>query len=159
HRDILGERDAEGDIDLEVRGLAHHADRIGLRVQQRGKSRIIRGAAAGTAGHAEGDELRALEARLVAEEGVVGRVRAGPAAFNVIHTQAIERDGERLLVADIEVDALSLRTIAQGRVEQVNAFVVRHNCQLGVELRTLTRFSAYGTLGVKQSPNNKPQMP
>src|SRR3546814_5801699 len=55
HGDVLAARNLQRHVDVEVPALADHADCIGARVQQGGKTGIVVGAAPGPARHAEGD--------------------------------------------------------------------------------------------------------
>jgi hypothetical protein len=47
----------------------------------------------------------------------------------VVDTEPIQRLGDGELVIDTEIDALRLCAIAQGAVEEINAFVVGHDRQ------------------------------
>ena len=66
HGEVLLEAAAERDVDMEVPGLADHADRGRRRIDQRRQAGIVGDAAAGPPRHAEGGEARALEARRIA---------------------------------------------------------------------------------------------
>jgi hypothetical protein len=126
HGHVLRGGDAERDLDVEVPGLADHADHVRRRVGQAGQAGIVGGAAARPPGHAEGHQPRGGECRRIGEEGVVGRVGARPAAFHVVDPQIVERPGDGDLVRHVEIDALGLRPVAQGRIVQIDALVVAH---------------------------------
>jgi hypothetical protein len=52
------------------------------------------------------------------EELAVGGVRAGPAAFDVVDAEGVERFGDAALLVRGELDALGLLAVAQRRVEE-----------------------------------------
>ena len=62
--------------------------------------------------------------RGLAEELGVRRVRAGVAALDVVEAELVEHVGDGRLVLDGEVDAGGLRAVAEGGVEEVEAFAV-----------------------------------
>ena len=124
HGDIFLERRLEGDIDMKVPGLADHADGSRLRRQDGGQARIVLGAASRPARHPEGGEFRRLQRRRRLEERVVGRVRSGPAAFDIVDAQRIERFGDHCLVPNGKIDAPGLRAVPQRGVEQIDALFV-----------------------------------
>ena len=62
-----------------------------------------------------------FERRTFGEEGRVGGIGAGPAAFDVIDAQAVERQRDLALVLDREIHALGLRAVAQSGVENIEA--------------------------------------
>gem|GEM_PF-5038374 len=53
----------------------------------------------------------------VVEKFGIDRVRAGPAALDIIDAQLIESAGEAVFIGGGEIDALRLLSIAQGGVE------------------------------------------
>ena len=59
--------------------------------------------------------------RRALEEGVVGRVGAGPAALDIVDAEPVELAGDRRLVGGPEIDALRLRPVAQRRVVEIDA--------------------------------------
>ena len=65
-----------------------------------------------------------FQRRALGEESGVGRIGAGPAAFDVIDAQRVERQRDLALVLDGEIDALRLRPVAQGGVEEIEAFAL-----------------------------------
>src|SRR5262249_53190932 len=107
-----------------VPALAHEADRLDARVGERRQAGIIGRAAPRAVRHAEGGEACAPERRRIGEEGVVGRVGAGPAALDVVDAETVERLRDRPLVLDAEIDALRLRAVAQRAVVKMDAPVV-----------------------------------
>ena len=86
-----------------------------------GEARIVGGAAPGTAGHAERHELGILELRRIGKEPVVRRIRARPAALDIVDTQQVELARNRRLVGHSEIDALRLGPVAQGGVEEIDS--------------------------------------
>src|SRR5262249_41652107 len=111
-------------IDMEVPALAHHADRFGLGAGEGCEPRIVGSAAARAAGHAEGHEPGLLQPGRLREEGIVGRVGAGPAPLDIIDPDLVQRLGNGLLVENAEINALGLRSVAKRAVEEINAAVV-----------------------------------
>src|SRR5690606_4401755 len=59
-------------------------------------------------------------------EGIVGGIGAGPAALDVVDAELVERARDGDLVRHGEVDALGLRPVAQGRIEEIDPPVARH---------------------------------
>jgi hypothetical protein len=121
HLDILGAIQLERDIDMEIPGLADHAHCARPGRQDGVEAGIVGGTAAGAARHAEGHELRVQEFRRLGEEAIIGRVRARPAALDIVDAQPVElaRNGD--LVGHGEIDALGLGAVPQGGIEQVEA--------------------------------------
>src|SRR6185312_15312746 len=62
-----------------------------------------------------------LQRRTIGEKRRVGGIGARPAAFDVVHAQAIQGERDLALVLDREIDALRLGAIAQGGVEDEEA--------------------------------------
>lgn len=124
HLQVLFERGAQGELDVPVVGLGDQGDHGGTRLQQGPDLRVLGGRTARPAGRAEGDQLRVLEVDLGAgageELGVAG-VGARPAALDEAHSEVVQVPGDRQLVGDGEVDALTLGAVAQGGVEDVEA--------------------------------------
>ncbi len=117
---------AERDAHMIVPALGDEADGVRLRLDQRGKSRIVGRRHPCPLGHAEGDEFCARRA-LLGKEGGVGRVGAGIAALDIIDAELVEQLGDGDLVLDGKVDARRLLAIAQGGVEEdrgVSLFMV-----------------------------------
>ena len=126
HLEILGAVDFERHVDMEVPGLADHADVARLGLQDRRQPGVVGGAAPGAARHAEGHELGILELRRIGEEPVVGRVRARPAALDIVDAQPVELARDRGLVGHGEIDALRLGPVSQGGVEEVDSVGLAH---------------------------------
>ena len=84
--------------------------------------RILLGADAGAAGRPEGADLRRLEhgALDALEEAQVLRVRAGPAALDVVDAHGVEPMGDPDLVLHREGDALALAAVAEGGVVELD---------------------------------------
>ena len=101
-------RDAEGDVDVEVMGLADEADGAGCGRRARpAKPSSLSAERPGPLGHAEGGEGRAGRGR-VREEFAVGRVRARPATLDVVDPERVERLRDLALLVRGELDALRL---------------------------------------------------
>ena len=103
-------------------GFGDKADRIGLGLDECRKPRIVRGRTARTARHAERREFCALELRLVRKEFGVGRIGAGIAALDIVDAEFIQHVRDDLFVMQREIDAVGLRAVAQGGVEEIKAF-------------------------------------
>ena len=84
------------------------------------------GLAAGLAGRPEGHQRGVVQdqfpARGATEEFGILRVGAGPPAFHIVDADAVERQGDGVLVLHAEIDALRLRPVAQRGIEEVEAF-------------------------------------
>src|SRR4029077_1457364 len=78
---------------------------------------------AGAPGRAEGRDLRVLQADALdgAEELLVARVRARPAALDVVHAEVVEALRDAELVLERERDVLCLGPVAQRRVVELDA--------------------------------------
>jgi hypothetical protein len=126
-RQVLLERYPEDQHDVEIPGLADEAAALRLGIEDGGESGIVGSAAARALGHAEGDELRVLKRRRSGKKCRVGRIGAGPPAFDVIDADAVELLRDVALVRHAEIDALRLRAIAQSRVEQIKALAGHPN--------------------------------
>src|SRR5437667_271193 len=72
---------------------------------------------------AEGRDLRVPEAEALdgPEELLVARVRARPAALDVVHAEVVEALGDAHLVLEREGDVLGLGAVAQRRVVELDA--------------------------------------
>ena len=77
-------------VDVEIVGLADKADGGRVRVQNRRQHVVIVGRPPGPLGHAEGGEGGAGLGPCL-EERAVGRVRPGPAAFDIVEAERVER--------------------------------------------------------------------
>ncbi|MGX1249987.1 hypothetical protein RKD48_002498 [Streptomyces ambofaciens] len=131
HRQVLVQRGAQGQFDVPVVRLGDQGDHLRAGVEQRLDLVVLGGAGARAAGGAEGDQLGVLEVDLLAgagEELGVPRVGAGPAALDETHTEVVQVPCDGQLVRDREVDALALRAVAQGGVEDVERIVECAGC-------------------------------
>ena len=135
HLEVFGAVDFQRHVDMEVPGLADHADIARLGLQDGGESWIVRRTAAGAAGHAEGHELGVPELGRIGEEAVVGRVGAGPAALDVVDAQKVELARDRGLVGHGEIHALGLRAVSQGGVEEIEPVGRSHDGRIIVGQR------------------------
>ena len=130
HLEVLVAVDLEGDVDVEVPGLADHADIARLGLQDGGQSGIVGRTAAGAARHAERRELGVLELRRVGEEAIVCRIGARPAAFNVVNPKQVQFARNRGFVGNGEVDTLGLGAVSQGGVEEVDSVGLAHGARI-----------------------------
>ena len=101
--------------------MPNKADGFCARVQHGGQHIVIRGRPARTFGHPEGSEGGA-GFRLGLEKRAVGGVRTGPAAFDVVDAEGVERLGDLELVLGRELHALGLLAIAERGVEEGEFF-------------------------------------
>ncbi len=126
HLQVLVEGGAQGQLHVAVVGLGDEGDHGGAGIDQCGQLEILCSADAGAAGGAEGDQLRVLQVELVAgaceELGVPG-VGPGPAAFDEADAEVVQVPGDGEFVRDGQIDALALRAVAQGGVEDVEGLV------------------------------------
>lgn len=126
HLQVLLEGGAQRQLHMAVVGLGDQGDHRGARFQERPHLRVLGGLATGPAGGAERDELGVLEVDLLPgareELGVTG-VGAGPAALDEAHAEVVQMPGNGQLVRDRQVDAFTLRTVAQGGVEDMEGVV------------------------------------
>src|SRR5438132_7650306 len=121
--EVLLEGDAQVLAHVEVPGLADDGDDRGLGAQAEEQVAVVGGLHARPAGRAEGRHLRVPEARALdgAEELLVARVRARPAALDVLDAEVVEPLGDADLVLEREGDVLGLRPVAQRRVVELDA--------------------------------------
>ncbi len=135
HRQVLGERGAQGPLDVAAVGFRDQADDVGSGLPQGCDLGVVGGCAPGTAGGAERGEGGVVQAELgsgAAEElGILG-IRPGPAALDEAHAYVVEVAGYRELVADRQRQALLLGPVTQRRVIDVEgAWVIwKHNAPL-----------------------------
>ena len=114
---------------LEIPGLAHQADGVGTW-------HPAPGASDGSLAALRPDRLvmpKAVKrARFsggaIGEEGGVGGIGAGPAAFDVIHAQLSSASAIWRLSSTEKSTPLRLRPVAQGGVEDVQAFAAHRPC-------------------------------
>ena len=120
--EVLLVADAERHAHVIVPRLGHQADGARVRLQRRLEARIVGDGAPRTLGHAEGGEGGVDEARIAIEELRIGDVGAGIAALDVVDADVVEGAGDQPLVLEREIHARRLRAVAQGCIEQVEAF-------------------------------------
>ena len=120
--EVLLVADAERHAHVIVPRLGDQADGPRMRLQRRLEARIVGDRAPRALGHAEGGEGGVDEARIGLEELRIGDVGAGIAALDVVDADVVERAGDQPLVLEREVHARRLRAVAQGCIEQVEAF-------------------------------------
>jgi len=115
HRQILGERRAEGLGHVEVPRLAHDRRHRRARIQERPHIGVRLGGAPGAPGHAERRQLCLLERDILhaPEETEVFRVRARPPALDVVDPQRVEASREPNLVFHRERHPFALGAIAE----------------------------------------------
>ncbi len=121
HLEVLGKRATQGDLDVKVPGLAHHADHRGATAQDPHQPGIVLRAATRPARHAEGAQTGPKQRGRGGEEGVIGGIGAWPAALDIIDAQTVELMGNGNLVTDGEIDPLGLLAVAQGAVVEIDA--------------------------------------
>ena len=132
--EIFLQRAAERDMDLIIPALGDEDDGVGGAVEQSGDARIVGGGAPRPLGHAEGGEMR-LRRALRLEEFGVQRIGAGIAALDVVDAERVEQSRDLLLVVERKIDAGGLGAVAQGGVEQSDAFAAHWTCSfIGGEL-------------------------
>ncbi len=100
--------------------FADQTHRLGSGVQHGRQNIVILGGSSGAFGHAKGGHHGAGLGRIV-EKSAVGRVRPGPTAFDVIHTQFIQSGRDTQLFLGRKLHTLGLLTIPQGGVVEVEA--------------------------------------
>src|SRR6266446_2403846 len=119
---VLRERDAQVLAHVEVPGLADDGDHRRLGAETEIEVTVVGGLHARPAGRAEGGHLRVLQTEALdgAEELLVARVRARPAALDVTDAEVVEPLGNAQLVLEREGDVLGLRPVAQRRVVELD---------------------------------------
>ncbi len=123
HGHALVEGGAQGIGDVEVPALAHDASGGGAGVHERMQRGVDIDLASRASGGAEGHQRGRLQVELVdrsPEELLVLGVGLRVAALDPRHAEPVELLGHLQLVLDGEGDALELRPIAQGRVEDLD---------------------------------------
>jgi len=118
---VFVQRDAQRSFDMKVMGFADQTHGRRVRIQHSGQHIIIFGAAPGAFCHTEGRE-RGTGLRPRVEKGAVGRVRTGPAAFDIVEAKRIQRLRDLYFVLSRELDALGLLPIAERGVEEGERF-------------------------------------
>ena len=104
--------------------LANKADGRGSGIENRRQHIVIFGAAAHTFRHAKSGH-RGAQGRRFGEKLAVGRIGAGPAAFDIVDTQGIQRQGDLALFRGRELHALRLLPVAQRGVEKIKPLAHR----------------------------------
>src|SRR5437867_3286175 len=119
---VLRERDAQVLAHVEVPGLADDGDHRRLGGETEAEVAVVGGLHARPAGRAEGRHLRVLQTETLdgAEELLVARVRARPAALDVVDAEVVEPLGDAQLVLEREGNVLGLRPVAQRRVVELD---------------------------------------
>src|SRR5437870_6996003 len=120
---VLRERDAQILAHVEVPGLADDGDHRRLGAETEAEVTVVGGLHARAAGRAEGRHLRVLQPEALdgAEELLVARVRARPAALDVVEAEVVEPFGNAQLVLEREGDVFGLGPVAQRRVVELDA--------------------------------------
>src|SRR2546426_3425738 len=120
---VLRERDAQVLAHVEVPRLADDGDHRRLGAETEVEVAVVGGLHARPAGRTEGGHLRVLQTEALdgAEELLVARVRARPAALDVMDAEVVEPLGDAQLVLEREGDVLGLRPVAQRRVVELDA--------------------------------------
>lgn len=137
HLQVLFEGGPQGEFHMAVVGLRHQRDHRGAGLQQPLDLRVLARLGSRAAGGAERHQLGVLEVDLLlgaGEELGVARVGAGPAALDEAHPEVVQVPCDGQLVRHGEVDALTLRAVAQGRVEDVERIVELAGFGHGVRL-------------------------
>ena len=125
HGDALVEGRSECLGDVVVPRLADDAHRGRAGRDEVRERRVVVDLPLDPAGRAERDEGRGGELQLghgPTEELFVLRVRAGPATLDPGDAEVVELLGDAQLVVDGEGDALELRAVTEGRVEDLDRF-------------------------------------
>ncbi len=128
HLQVFVEGGAQCEFDVAVVGLGDQGDHLGAGVEKGLDLRVLARLAAGAAGGAERDQLGVLEVDLLlgaGEELGVARVGAGPAALDEARAEVVQVpcDGQLVRHGGGCAAALTLRAVAQGRVEDVERIV------------------------------------
>ena len=109
--------------DVQLRGLGHDADGLGVGLHQLAQDLVVLGPHAGTAGGPEGHQRGRRQAELgrgPGEELLVLVVGAGPSPFDEGDAEMVELLGHAELVVHGERQALLLGPVAQRGVEDVD---------------------------------------
>ena len=124
HGEVVLQTDIQGPGHVEVPGLGHDGDNIRFRGNQGPEKRVLAAGDALFLRGAEGGYGRVGELLLpdFPEELVVLRVRAGPAPFNVVDPETIERPGDEELVVKGKGYPHGLRAVSEGRIVQCYRF-------------------------------------
>ena len=109
--------------DVSVVRFSDDCDNRCVRRDQRLQIRVRVSTAAGFSRRAKGSQTGVLEVHLghAGKELDVLRVRPGVTAFDVVNAELVHAAGDLQLVIDGERDTFHLRTVAKGRVVQLDA--------------------------------------
>ena len=131
HRQVLVERRPQHGVDVEVPGLGDERDRRRLGVEQQPEPGVVLGAHARVPRAAERAHARPLQALLAHgdEELRVLRVRARPAALDVVDAELVQLPRDRELVVERQRDAGALAAVAQRGV--VDRDAIGHRARPG----------------------------
>ena len=115
HRQVLLERRPQHCVDVEVPGLRHERDRRRLGLEQHPQPGVVLGPHARVPRAAERAHACLLQAFLAHgdEELRVLRVRARPAALDVVDAEFVQLPRDRELVVERQRDAGALAAVAQ----------------------------------------------
>ena len=133
HGEIFLEAHAEHFLDVQGPCLAHHGDHGRCGIEQLAHLGVILDSDPAAAGHTERDNLRMLPiapGRLGEELGVF-RIRARPAALDVVHPEFIEPLGHTEFVLHAERNTGALRAVTQGRVVDRHSGLLAHTPMSG----------------------------
>ena len=109
-----------------VPGLGDKTGSFGLGLQDGLKAGIIGSGTARALGHAKGRERGLRLAGFGEERGIRG-VTTCIAAFDVVHTEAVQHVNDDKLVIQREVHAWCLLAVAQCRIKKIKAFAGHHS--------------------------------
>jgi hypothetical protein len=118
HREVFRRRDAQNICYMEPPTLAEDGNGRCPCLEQQGDLRILFDTRIRPAGTAERGKFRVREpaAPYRFEERRVLRVRARPAALDIVDAERVQFFGDANFIEDAKRDALALCTVAQGRI-------------------------------------------
>ena len=119
---IFFEADGEGCMDVEVPAFGDEADGGRGCVEDFGEVGVVFGGSSWSFCHSEGGEAGCFEFWGFMEEGGIGGVCAWVSAFYVVYSEVVEHFGDGIFFLDAEVHAVGLLAVAEGCVEDVEAF-------------------------------------
>ena len=97
---------------MEIPGFSNKTRSVNFGINHRTQARIIRRAAATAASHAKGNKLGIFHFWRLGKKGIIGRVCAWPASFDIINADIIKRMGNSNLIGARKIDAAGLPAIA-----------------------------------------------
>ena len=112
HFQIFIKRCVQCSFYMEIPCFSDKARCVNLGINHRTQSRIIRRAAATAASHAKGNKLGIFHFWRLGKKGIIGRVCAWPASFDIINADIIKRMGNSNLIGARKIDAAGLPAIA-----------------------------------------------